>query len=235
MGAGFGFAFGNFLQILGNVLAISFNMWNVMEYSIGFFGGISMAYGVFTSDWPEESLIPERWENKTALLLVFVFIPLIVFTNSRLYEVLLGNGAETKNLNDITLFGSLSALIIVTIVAVIGWVKTIKSKDSFGRKETLLFFLLYFAVYIFISYCVTGAFSGIFLFNHHLYVANYIVVLVLLQKQFPALFQHYGLDIKGTKWLLYIVMVLVIVLVLTLILINIHGELNGAHTRFPNN
>ena len=91
LGAGFGFAFGNFLQILGNVMEISFNMWNVMEYSIGFFGGIAMAYGVFTSEWPEESLIPERWENRTAFLLTFVFIPFIVFNQSRLYHVLLGN------------------------------------------------------------------------------------------------------------------------------------------------
>jgi hypothetical protein len=81
LGAGFGFAFGNFLQILGNVLEINFNMWNVMEYSIGFFGGISMAYGVFTSEWPEDSLTPARWENKTSFLLVFILIPLVVFTN----------------------------------------------------------------------------------------------------------------------------------------------------------
>jgi hypothetical protein len=233
LGAGFGFAFGNFLQITGNVLEISFNMWNVMEYSIGFFGGIFMAYGVFTSDWPEESLIPEQWENKTSLILVFVLIPFFVITNSRLYDVLFSNISEIKDLKDITLFGGLSAMIITIAMATVVWVIAVKSKNSFSRKDSMIFFLLYFVTYIFISYCVTGAFGGIFHLNHHLYVANLIVVLVLLEKKFPAFFQDPGLDIKGTKWLRYILVVIVLILVLTLILINIHGELNGANVRFP--
>ena len=44
LGAGFGFAFGNFLQTLGTTLEVQFNMWNVMEYSIGFFGEIGRAH-----------------------------------------------------------------------------------------------------------------------------------------------------------------------------------------------
>jgi hypothetical protein len=52
LGAGFGFAFGNFLQVMGNVSGIGFNFWNVMEYSIGFFGGAGMAYATLTSSWP---------------------------------------------------------------------------------------------------------------------------------------------------------------------------------------
>jgi hypothetical protein len=233
LGAGFGFAFGNFLQITGNVLEISFNMWNVMEYSIGFFGGISMAYAVLTSEWPEESLEPERWENKAALVMIFLFIPLVVFTNSRLYDVLQGKEAEIENLKDLTLTGGISALIAVIAMEVTAWIRTVKSGNSFGRKDALIFLLLYFGVYIFISYCITGAFSGIFHLNHHLYVVNFIVVLLLLGRQFPAFFKHNGLDIKGARWLLYLGIVLVIILVLTLILINIHGELNGANSRFP--
>ena len=233
MGAGFGFAFGNFLQILGNVMEISFNMWNVMEYSIGFFGGIAMAYGVFTSEWPEESLIPERWENRTALLLTFVFIPFIVFNQSRLYEVLSGNSMENIDLNEITLTGSIAAAIIIAAMAVIGWIVTVKSKHSFRRKDIMVLFILYFASYIFISYCVTGAFSGNFMLNHHLYVVNLVVVLVLLQKHYPAFFQNPGLDLSGSNWLKYLAAVIVIILVLALVLINIHGELNGANARFP--
>lgn len=49
LGGGFGFAFGNFLQVLGIASEIDFNFWNVMEYSIGFFGGIGMAFGTFTA------------------------------------------------------------------------------------------------------------------------------------------------------------------------------------------
>ena len=193
-----------------------------------------MAYGVFTSEWPEESLIPERWENRTAFLLTFVFIPFIVFNQSRLYHLILGNTAENQDLNIIALSGSISAAIIITAMAVIGWIVTVKSRDSFKRKDVQVLFILYFASYIFISYCVTGAFSGTFLLNHHLYVVNFVVVLVLLGRNFPAFFQDPGLDIRGTKWLQYFVAVVVIILILTFIIINIHSELNGANARFPN-
>ncbi|MCW3118165.1 MAG: hypothetical protein JWM28_2247, partial [Chitinophagaceae bacterium] len=40
LGAGFGFGFGNFLQRMGQASGINFNWWNVMEYSIGFCGGL---------------------------------------------------------------------------------------------------------------------------------------------------------------------------------------------------
>jgi len=63
IGAGFGFAFGNFLQIVGNLLEINFNMWNVMEYSIGFFGGSALAYSVFTSPWPQNTEKPKPRET----------------------------------------------------------------------------------------------------------------------------------------------------------------------------
>jgi hypothetical protein len=233
LGAGFGFAFGNFLQILGNVLMIKFNMWNVMEYSIGFFGGISMAYGVFTSEWPEESVIPEKWENRTAMLLLFVLIPFFVLTNSRLYDVLLASGADNKDLSEVTLSGGIAGITITIAMAVWAWVVTVKSKKPFNRKDSLIFLILYFAAYIIISYCVTGAFAGNFMLNHHLYIVNFAVILVLLNQKFPAFFQHGGLKLNGTKWLLYLVSVIVIILALALILINIHGELNGANARFP--
>jgi heme/copper-type cytochrome/quinol oxidase subunit 2 len=233
LGAGFGFACGNFLQILGNVLEINFNMWNVMEYSIGFFGGISMAYGVFSSEWPEESSVPERWENRTALLLTFIFIPVIVFNQSRLYEVFSGNAAENQNLNEITSSGSIAAAFIIVAMIVIGWIVTIRSKDSLKRKDVMVLFVLYFASYIFISYCVTGAFSGIFLLNHHLYAVNILVVLVLLGQRFPAFINHAGPEMKGARWLQYFAVIIVIIIILTLILINIHGEMTGANARFP--
>ena len=82
IGAGFGFAFGNFLQTVGTVYEIQFNMWNVMEYSIGFFGGLALAYSVFTSKWPEKTGVPKPWENVVAFLVLFIFIPLVIFQQS---------------------------------------------------------------------------------------------------------------------------------------------------------
>jgi hypothetical protein len=233
LGAGFGFAFGNFMQIIGNVLEIRFNMWNVMEYSIGFFGGTSMAYGVFTSEWPEESITPEKWENKFASLLLFVFIPFFVITNSGLFDILFSKSSDNEVFNKITLPASITAIAATIAMAASAWIITIKSGNSYARKDIMILFIIYFAVYIFISYCVTGAFSGNFMLNHHLYIVNLLVVLLLFGKRFPAFFQDHGLDITGTKWLKYLAAVVVIILTLAFVLINIHGEINGANSRFP--
>src|SRR5690606_12061756 len=82
LGAGFGFAFGNFLQVMGNALEIHFNFWNVMEYSIGFFGGIGMAYGTFTSAWEPSEVEAKKSRILLSLLLLTVFIPFIVWEQS---------------------------------------------------------------------------------------------------------------------------------------------------------
>ena len=70
LGGGFGFAFGNFLFVLGNAAEIPFNFWNVMEYSLGFFGGLGMAYGTFNSEWEQAKPTQQRSSNFIPLLLV---------------------------------------------------------------------------------------------------------------------------------------------------------------------
>jgi hypothetical protein len=77
LGGGFGFAFGNFLQVLGRVSEIDFNFWNVMEYSIGFFGGIGMAWGVFTTRWDGDEGKSEH-RRFVPLLFLVALIPLVV-------------------------------------------------------------------------------------------------------------------------------------------------------------
>src|SRR5687768_13929405 len=63
LGAGIGFSFGNFLQVLGSGSSLPFNFWNIMEYSIGFFGGLGMAYGTLTSSWPVSNDQPTKRSN----------------------------------------------------------------------------------------------------------------------------------------------------------------------------
>jgi hypothetical protein len=76
LGAGFGFAFGNFLQIMGNVTGISINWWNVMEFTLGTCGGLGMAYAIFTCRWPV-GVRRSRVANGLALLFLFAMIPAI--------------------------------------------------------------------------------------------------------------------------------------------------------------
>lgn len=59
------------------VLEINFNMWNVMEYSIGFFGGPTMAYSVFTLEWPETIKKSRNCEKQTALLFLVLLTHLL--------------------------------------------------------------------------------------------------------------------------------------------------------------
>ncbi|MCP5114882.1 MAG: hypothetical protein GY953_28970, partial [bacterium] len=74
LGAGFGFAFGNFLQTMGTVSGVSINWWNVMEFTLGACGGLGMAYAVFTRPWPT-CCKPSTTSNALALAFVLAAIP----------------------------------------------------------------------------------------------------------------------------------------------------------------
>jgi hypothetical protein len=233
IGAGFGFAFGNFLQILGNVMQIQFNMWNVMEYSIGFFGGLGMSYGVFSSVWPDETSAPEKWESRISMLIIFVAIPIIIYVDNFGHETVMERIKDTSNPETSSMLSSLFSGLIVLTVAVIGYYTWLKSKTRFERKDVLLLFAVYLAAYISLSYIVVGLFAGVLLLNHHLYWVNFIILLWLIGKQFPAFFDKPVSEMNTNRWLLYVVGVVIVVALLALIAVNSHGEIGGAHDRFP--
>jgi hypothetical protein len=232
IGAGFGFAFGNFLQIVGTILEIKFNMWNVMEYSIGFFSGISMSYAVFNSEWPEETSNPESWENKTGFLILFVFIPFLVFINSSLIENFLSHHSDIEATENIPVLASMTAVVMLIISAATGWLSFISTGLKPSRNTAIRMLMMYLGTYIVLSYIVTGAFNGVFLLNHHLYVVNFIVIFILLRKQYPLFRNISKVEINGNIWILIATGIVIIILILAFILINIHGDLGGANTRF---
>lgn len=236
LGAGFGFAFGNFLQILGNVLEIQFNMWNVMEYSIGFFGGTSMAYGVFSTKWPEEreTALIKPWENRLAFYIIFVLIPLLVFEqSSSLINPLLNGFSQIQQEGNATLPGSLVALIVLTVMICLGRNKTVNASSFPGARQNVRFlFILYFAVYVIFSYIVSGAFKAIFKLNHHLYIINLMVILFLVGKHFPAFSEKLHTGIRIYEWSKWLVILVLSILVLSFISISIHGEMAGSNIRF---
>lgn len=231
IGGGFGFAFGNFLQVLGNILQINFNMWNVMEYSIGFFGGLSLAYSIFTSPWPENIETPKPWENRVLLLLALVIIPLVVFQQSLTIPVLierLGNsgiGEKTAILSSI-FSGLLICMIILYYV-----VKFEKSKFVFSKNTVLVVFITFISAYVAVSFIVSGVFAGKLPFNHVLYIVNIIVVMLLLRLVQNPFTGTLNQEIKFYH-LRFFALILVIIVLLALLLVNIHGELNGFHNRF---
>ncbi len=234
IGAGFGFAFGNFLQTFGTSLEIQFNMWNVMEYSIGFFGGIGMAYGVFSSKWPGESRIPERWESRISMLIVFVIIPFIILIDAMGYNTLMERIKDLINPETTAMLSALFSIFVIFSVAIIGYYKFSKSRTGFERKDILVLFIVYLTAYILISYVVSGVFAGRFPSNHQLYVVNFVVILWLMKKQFTPFFGNPVSVMPVNRWFLFLIGIVIIIMFLALISVNTHGVMSGAHERFVN-
>ena len=233
LGGGFGFAFGNFLQIVGNVLEVNFNMWNVMEYSIGFFGGTGMAYGVFSSVWPVENVTPPKWTTRISAIIIAVFIPLIVFRESLTYKIYLNRLGEIPNLESVATISTIFSLLVLAIMFFVVFWK-LKSK-KFEKKDVTMVFFLFLIVYTLISYSASGIFAGKVSLNHHLYIVNIIVIFILMKKDFTAIFDKTTNEVIVIRWLFYFILILVVLAILAFISINIHGEMGGSHNRFQIN
>lgn len=234
LGAGFGFAFGNFLQTTGYVLKINFNMWNVMEYSIGFFGGLTLAYSVFSSKWPEKTVTIKPWENRIAYVVPLILIPLIVYMESLSYETLLKRLQNMGSSEGVVLHSSIISGLLICSVFIFNWVKLEKLKFNSGKNSVRVLFISALTVYVAVSFIVTGVFFGKVLSNHILYLVNIIIVILLMQKNDYPFFSNpeTGID---KRTLILLPAILIVILLLGLILVNIHGEIGGANQRFTVN
>lgn len=235
-GAGFGFAFGNFLQIIGNVSGVKFNFWNVMEYSIGFFGGIGMAYGTFTSEWVLSNEKMSRNKLLAPLIILALTIPFIVwdqsFETERLIDMV---KLINPTIDDFIIATNIrwTALFSVLITALY-WLyyfyfkpkeKTIK----IGYQDVSNFFFGYFLLYTFFSILITGAFLSTYRIEQYLYIVNILVIYFLIN-QFEPQFSNRGLHIS--RWTINILFTLAIIALFAIVAINSHGELKHAQVRF---
>uniref|UniRef100_UPI003216752F hypothetical protein n=1 Tax=uncultured Draconibacterium sp. TaxID=1573823 RepID=UPI003216752F len=233
-GAGFGFAFGNVLQIVGNVLEIQFNMWNVMEYSIGFFGGSSLAFGVFTLTWPDTlNEKQDKWKHIVSFLVVVAFIPLIVFRESLQFDLLLKRLSHVTTNETVAMISSLGALLsIIAVIAITGYFGNFKSLAD-NKNRAWFVFLLYFVLYVAVSLIVSGVFAGVVPLNHWLYLVNLMLILPLVRKSLMHVDYSGRFNVNVLKgWPYYLSVVILLIFLFALILTNIHGEMSGAHNRF---
>ncbi len=231
LGSGFGFAFGNFLQIVGNILEINFNMWNVMEYSIGFFGGAALAFSIFTTPWPQNVEPPKNWENRVSYFIALIFFPALVFQQSMLFDTLAerlgGSGIGVEIANAATILSGL----LICLMVVFYVMKLEKSKFNITKKAVFLIYITFISVYVAIGFIVSGVLGGVIPSNHVLYVLNIAVLVILLSKnQSP--FSDTITSALTKKHVIFLVSIVVLILLLAFILINIHGELGGAQIRF---
>lgn len=232
LGAGFGFAFGNFLQVMGNVSGLDFNFWNVMEYAIGFFGGIGMAYGTLTTAWPvsEESRTPNSNSNVIPILFVAVFIPFVVwdqsFVTRRFDFIIEGGGAP------VTIF-LFKMVAILAIVLIAGWILYLNHSRVNGKSMVHArgvireFFIAFTALYIFLSFLVTGVF--VHPVEQYLYVLNLIAILVLISRVRGDFDVH---ENRPQIWLKVVIMTGAIIALLAVIAANSHEGMHGSQIRF---
>lgn len=232
LGAGFGFAFGNFLQTLGTVLQISFNMWNVMEYSIGFFGGTAMAYTIFTSHWPVSDYKPRNWENRTALFFLAAFIPLIIFRESLQFSELADRLSEPGNSAYVARITSRVSASVIALGIIVAWFTFSRKDSQFDRHSIKTFFAGYFGVYILLSYLVTGALALRFHLNHHLYIVNYIVIFLLLSKLGVPVSEPHHTEVNFRSLRFWLFVIIAFIALLALFSIAVHEGLPGGHNRF---
>ncbi len=234
LGGGFGFAFGNFLQVLGRVSEIDFNFWNVMEYSLGFCGGIGMAYGTFTADWKKEvGLVESPKRNWFPTVMLVLVIPFVVwdqnFETERIAKML--EPLITSNVASATqLTQTLSFLLIVC--AGLCWTFTFYFANppvALSYPTLRNFFLAHFGLYTLCSFLITGAFLSTYRIEQYLYIVNLLVIGLVLGKV-KAVFDPR--PNAPRQWGTLLAGIVVVVAVLALIAISTHGEIKGAQVRF---
>lgn len=230
LGAGFGFAFGNFFQLMGTVSGIDFNFWNVMEYSIGFFGGIGMAYATFTSDWPVSVDKTSTASKMLAIFLLVCFIPFVVwqqtFVTDR-FDFILESGGTVKTIYYFKLFAILAILLVAITVILRNSLSFANNAMEGNGREIKSFFFLYTLLYLFLSFLVTG------IYTHppeqYLYVLNLTVIFWLL----PGVNHEFEpRKIRPAKWVMLGLLLILTLAFLALIAINSHSEIPGSQVRF---
>jgi hypothetical protein len=243
LGAGFGFGFGGFLQTTGLVMKIDFNMWNVMEYSIGFFGGIGWAYSVFTSKWPELIEKSTIWEKRSSLLFLMLFIPVVIFQKNFRFNTMIKKLDELSTLVGYTIpdaenlarISSIAAIIVLMVVPILVLIRAERFKFVIGRSEALFFFVAYFSMFITVSFIVKGLLGGIILSNHYLYVVNLIIILILLKQNYPVFTEQPVSQVNLKAWSKLLGLALVSLCLFALVSTSNRkeGDIKGINQRFP--
>ncbi|MFY9160747.1 hypothetical protein [Aquirufa ecclesiirivi] len=229
LGGGFGFAFGNFLQVLGHVSEIKFNFWNVMEYSLGFFGGIGMAYGTFTSYW--ENTTEEKYSKQWfPVLMLVLIIPFTMWQQNFRMDRLEKTITPLLSSSDqaIELSVRWDSLLLI-LFAGIYWLNVHSKSKSLDYGDIKKFFIGHFGLYMLLSILITGAFLSTYRIEQYLYIANFVIILYLLS-QVDVDFENHS--ISWSKYAKNLGIVLAFIAVLAYIAANSHDDIKSSHKRF---
>ena len=229
LGAGFGFAFGNFLQVMGQVSQIHFNFWNVMEYTLGFFGGLGLAYGTLTSEWEKEESTSTENQNFQLVVLVLV-IPFIMWQQNFELDRIESTFLKLFSSNNSVFNQSIQwfSLLFILIVGVY-WIFKFRAFENLSFRDIKVFFFGHWALYIALSFMITGAFVSIYRPEQYLYLVNLVMVFFFIQRAKP---QFSPLNTSLYAVSKYLVYIFIFISILAYTAIHSHGELKGARKRF---
>ncbi len=236
VGAGFGFAFGNFLQILGNLTGLYFNWWNVMEFTLGFCGGVGMAVGIFGVEWPRAGS-PGRASLVWAILLLVVGVPVVnlvqAFDVAPFEELARAVGAADPRSFALTQIGLAVALFVIFLGY--GWFLWRGPKRATPERFSSLALLGYAAYYI-----VMGDLKKGFFYLPLRGQPEQLIYWLLLALSLGSLWLGKKADeplfgnrpLAGRHYVIGLALVLVAALVWASISVSLHEGLPGAHERF---
>jgi len=240
LGAGFGFSFGNFLMVAGRTLHLSYNWWNVMEFLIGFLGGLGMAYAVITTRWPKTSKVSDN-SNWFALLFIVLFVPLINYAEQFTSEdfIKLAGKLHVDGIESFVAFNKTIGLVIIAVVTVVFVLTWKKYKDD-GEKLIgnivpilALVFAFYYIVFTILNnglhYMGFPIGDSVTLYLPLLFVA-YVIWYVNRRKK-VVFADSAEVPVKVSTWLKYSGVFLIILFVLALIILWYFGG-DAAPKRF---
>lgn len=238
LGAGFGFAFGNFLQVMGNNTRIDFNWWNVMEYSLGFFGGLGMAYGVFSEQWSEEKhLKPDKASNGFEWVFLVLLLPMTNIIQGFSLDRVIRN-AERLGVSNVDSFVQWEYILAWGSLLLIGGGVSIylRSKISgtqdWTQQNLKVMLTLYLGWYILLSNFIGAIWINRGDLKEYLYWINLVLILWGVHYcQQQASYQP-RLTAYRLLWIRLGLTTVGAILFLSLVLINAHNGISGAQTRF---
>ena len=241
IGAGFGFAFGNFIQTMGTISGISYNWWNVMEFTLGFCGGLGLVYAVVTRDWPE-SVKPSKTANWLAVLFVILAIPLTNLIDAFHHERMLNLAKSLGELNPEAFasnqpLAGLVLLVVFFFIAIMVWLRAQNGKMDYIRILTPLALFVYAGYYLVYGFLVKGFFYRSLSIGDS--DALYLPVLLLaLAIWFINRKKEIKLPLPGVReesakyWVLLVSVLILVLIIITFVSINSHAGIPGFQERF---
>lgn len=235
LGAGFGFGFGNFLQRMGHASGIAFNWWNVMEYSIGFFSGLGLAYGIFSNnEWPK-TISSEKASRLAGWLFLIIILPLFNLIEAINIKSLVSTGTNLQ-VADPAVFAFTWQIITwamsVIFMALLMWYNRPGSKRD-AAVTAMWFTLLYLTWYILFSNFISSIWIIPKFNSQHLYWVNLLVLWLLLRKNVTASFYNgYQTSTYAKQLLLWWSLAILLLLLAAYIAVSLGYVNPNAQTRF---